>query len=87
MGLYNENFLDALALVSFIVGIANYEENLTQSDKDDLIQKLDRQTKEILENIQTEVEKQNEMLNTLITFADANRIRMEEILERLGDKK
>ena len=73
MGFYNQDFLDAIALVSFLVGIANYEENLTQSDKDDLIQKLDKQTKEILDRIEPDLEKQNEMLK--------------KILERLGDKK
>ena len=66
---YDQNFMDALALVGFIVGIANYNENLSQSDKDDIMEKLDNQTKELLEKIQAEIKRQNRML--------------EEILERL----
>ena len=66
---YNKDFMDALALVGFLVGIANYNENLSQSDKDDIMEKLDTQTKELLETIQGEIERQNRML--------------EEILERL----
>lgn len=33
--------MDFLALMSFIIGIANYDENLSQSDKDDLMKSLD----------------------------------------------
>ena len=66
---YNKDLMDALNMVGFLVGIANYNENLSQSDKDDIMEKLDTQTKELLETIQGEIERQNRML--------------EEILERL----
>ena len=32
---FNEDMLDALTLVSFMIGVANYNENLTQNDKSD----------------------------------------------------
>ena len=67
--MYNQDFLNALQLVSFIVGVQNYKENLTQNDKDDIMNSLDQQTKDILTKVQNEIERQNEML--------------EEILERL----
>ena len=70
---YNQNFLDALSMASFLIGLANYEENLTQSDKDDIMKRLDTQTAEILIELQKEIQKQNEML--------------EEILRRLDDGK
>ena len=63
---YNQNFMDALALVGFMVGIANYNENLSQSDKDDIMQKLDEQTKELLEGVKAELEEQNRMLEKII---------------------
>lgn len=69
----NQDFLDAISLVSFIVGIANYSENLTQSDKDDIMRSLDQQTRDILIQVRNELEKQNEMLR--------------EILSRLEDKR
>lgn len=69
----NQDFLDALAMVSFLVGIANYNENLTQSDKDDIMRRLDSQTNDILMKVQKELEAQNEMLR--------------EILKKIGDKE
>ena len=63
---YDENFLNAVQLVSFIVGIANYQENLTQSDKDDIMKGLDQQTKDILEKVQEALEEQNKMLKKII---------------------
>ena len=62
----NQDFLDAISLVSFLVGLANYEENLTQNDKADLMDKLDRQTKEILERVEKAVDEQNRMLKEIL---------------------
>ena len=65
--MYNErDFLNAIALVSFIVGVANYQENLTQSDKDDIMKHLDQQTQDILERVQASLEKQNAMLQEIL---------------------
>ena len=58
----NDSFMDALSIASFLVGIANYNENLTQNDKAEIMDKLDRQTRDILININLELAKQNEML-------------------------
>ena len=58
--------LDTIAIVSFLVGVANYNENLTQSDKDDIMRRLDTQTRDILTQIQAEIEKQNALLNTML---------------------
>lgn len=69
--MYDENFLNAIQLVSFIIGIANYNENLTQSDKDDIMRSLDRQTRDILERVEKAIDEQNETLKS--------------ILEKLGD--
>lgn len=64
-----ENFMNAIALLSFIIGIANYNENLSQSDKDDIMHRLDEKTNAMLERLEADLQKQNEML--------------EEILERI----
>ena len=69
--MFNQDFLDALSLVSFMVGIANYGENLSQSDKDDLMTSLDKKTNSILETLKTSLEEQNMMLR--------------EILKKLGE--
>lgn len=64
--MYNQNFLDALAMTSFLVGIANYNENLTQNDKDDIMNRLDKQTKDILLKVQESLEEQNDMLREIL---------------------
>ena len=68
--LYNQDMLDTLTLISFLIGLANYNENLTQSDKDDIMKRLDQQTQDILIKVQGSLEEQNKMLR--------------EILDRLG---
>lgn len=64
--MYNKNVLDTLSLVSFIIGMANYGENLTQSDKDDMMNRLDHQTKNILVEVQKSIEEQNVMLRKIM---------------------
>lgn len=63
----NQDFLDALAVVSFLVGVANYNENLTQSDKDDLMRGLDQKTNEMLARIEQGLEEQNAMLREILS--------------------
>ena len=73
--MFNDDFLDALAVVSFFVGIANYDENLSQSDKDDIMQALDKKTTNILERLENDIEQQNEILMDI-----------QDRLKRLEDK-
>ena len=64
--MYNQDMLDTLAILSFVVGLANYQENLTQNDKDDIMKKLDEQTKDILIQLMAAVEEQNKMLKEIL---------------------
>ena len=80
MSLYNENFLDALAIVGFMVSIANYDENLSQSDKDDMMQSLNTQMSELLQHLEEDLEVQNGMLRQILST-------QQEILDRLGEIK
>lgn len=64
--MFNSDALDAIALVSFIIGMANYNENLTQNDKDDIMKRLDQQTKDILVKVQNALEEQNYMLEQIL---------------------
>ena len=72
----NEDALDALTLVSFLIGVANYNENLTQSDKDELLKRLEQQTNDIVEKIESDLEKQNVMLERIMAT-------LEEIKEKI----
>ena len=64
--MYDRDFLDAVAIASLVVDILNYNENLTQSDKDDIMNRLDQQTKEILTRVQASLDEQNAMLREIL---------------------
>ena len=63
---YNQDFVDAVALVSFIIGIANYNENLSQRDKDDMMHALDEKANNMLEKLEADLEEQNELLRQIL---------------------
>ena len=62
----NQDFMNTLQLVSFIIGWMNLQENLTQNDKADIMNRLDQQTKDILGKVEESLEKQNEMLKEIL---------------------
>lgn len=64
--MYDQETLNIIAILSFLVGIANYNENLTQSDKDDIMHGLDKQTTDILNKVQESLNEQNKMLKEIL---------------------
>ena len=64
--MYNQDFMDAVSLVSFMIGIANYNENLSQSDKDDMMHALDEKANNMLEKLEADLEEQNELLRQIL---------------------
>lgn len=69
----NQDLLDAMSVVSFMIGIANYQENLSQSDKDDMMQALDHKTNAMLERLEKDLEEQNKMLLYIIRLLEDNK--------------
>ena len=67
---FNKDFIDAISLISFMVGIANYDENLSQSDKDDLMKSLDEKTNEMLTCLEKDIDNQNEMIKDITNRLD-----------------
>lgn len=67
---FNKDFIDAISLISFMVGIANYDENLSQSDKDDLMKSLDEKTNEMLTRLEKDIDNQNEMIKDITNRLD-----------------
>ena len=66
----NLDFLDIINIVSFAIAIANYNENLTQTDKQELIHKLDKQTSELLSQLNAHLERQDENIDKLLTMLE-----------------
>lgn len=67
---FNKGFIDAISLISFMVDVANYDENLSQSDKDDLMKSLDEKTNEMLTCLEKDIDNQNEMIKDIINRLD-----------------
>lgn len=59
---YNEVLSLIISLWSVDLSQKNLKLNLGQKDKDDIIQKLDEQTKELLSMIQQQIKEQNSIL-------------------------
>lgn len=60
-GIFNQNVLDTMAIISFLVGIANYHENISQSDVQDLLQNA-------LRDLHSHLEKQDEKIDEILTI-------------------
>ena len=63
-------FLDILNILSFVVGVMNYEENLTQGDKQDLMSALEEKTESMLDDIHNHLREQDEKIDSIIERMD-----------------
>lgn len=66
----NLDFLDVINIVSFAIAIANYNENLNQTDKQELIHKLDKQTSELLSQLNAHLERQDKDIDKILTMLE-----------------
>ena len=64
--LLNDDFLDVMACMGFAIGLVNYQENLKQSDNDDIMKSLDEKTNLMIERIEADLEEQNTMLQAIL---------------------
>lgn len=62
----NQDFMDTLNILAFVIGLMNYNENLTQSDKDDMLQEVDRKMTAMLERLERDLSEQNDMLREIL---------------------
>ena len=66
-GEYGEfTFLDCIAIVSFLIGLANLDENLTQGDKQDLQKDLGDKADALLKEIHAHLQSQDEKLEKIL---------------------
>ena len=66
MGKLNDDFLDVMACMGFAIGLVNYQENLKQSDNDDIMSSLDEKTNMLIERIEKDLDEQNMMLQAIL---------------------
>lgn len=67
---FSDEFMENLEILAFIIGVMNYNENLSQSDKDEILHKFDVQTRELLTKIENDVEYQNGLLRHIIELLE-----------------
>ena len=64
-GLFNQNVLDAIAAISFLIGVANYQENISQSDVQDLVQNA-------LRDLHNHLEQQDKKIDGILEILKQN---------------
>ena len=60
------DLLDVLNILSFVIGILNYNENLTQNDKQELLEEMNNQTTTLLEEIHAHLEEQDMKIEEIL---------------------
>lgn len=66
MGKLNDDFLDVMACMGFAIGLVNYQENLQQSNNDDIMKELDNNTNLMISRLEKDLEEQNIMLKAIL---------------------
>jgi len=66
MSKLNEDFLDVMACMGFAIGLVNYQENLQQSNNDDIMKKLDDKTNDMIQRLEKDLDEQNNMLKAIL---------------------
>lgn len=59
-------FLDTLSLISFMIGLMNLNENLTQGDKQELMGTLSEQADKLLNEIHRHLQEQDEKIDKIL---------------------
>lgn len=63
---YSNRFDSTLNILSFTLGLMNLRENLTQNDKQEMIDSLDKKTRELLSEIHSHLQRQDEKLDKIL---------------------
>lgn len=61
-----------LNLASFIIGLINYQENLTQSDKSEILQNSQNVSDEIIKKIDEHLQKQDKKIDEILAILKRN---------------
>lgn len=64
--------LDVLNILSFCISLMNYGENLTQGDKQDLMQEFDSSISNLLEDIHNHLTEQDKKLDRILNMIELN---------------
>lgn len=62
----NNNYWNALGVASFIFGLMNYEENVTQGDLQQIMDNSNRVQDEVINRIEEHLLKQDQKINKIL---------------------
>lgn len=62
----NKDAMDMLNVMSFYMGVLNYNENLTQNDKQDIVNELAKQNKDVVAEIHQHLQEQDKLLRDIL---------------------
>ncbi len=66
MSKYNDDMIGAVSYVSFLIGLMNLEENLTQGDKQDILENLNRVTNDAIARVKDHLDRQDKKLDYIM---------------------
>lgn len=66
----NNNFLNLINIADFVLGVMNLQENLTQSDKQDIVDKLGKESDIILNKIHEHLEQQDKKIDRILEILE-----------------
>ena len=61
----NNDLLDSIAIVSFLVGLQNLDLNIAQEDLDNQTKELDRRLREVVDNIHEHLQEQDKKIDMI----------------------
>ena len=65
-------FLDMLNIASFCIGLMNLNSNLTQNDKQELEEQLNKSVQKLLQEIHTHLEQQDKKIDLILKKLEVN---------------
>ena len=65
-------FLDMLNIASFCIGLMNLNSNLTQNDKQELEEQLNKSVQKLLQEIHTHLEQQDKKIDIILKKLEVN---------------
>lgn len=68
------SFIDLLSIMSFVIGLKNLDENITQSDKQDLQDDLNNKTHYLLNELHGHLKEQDKKLDMILEVLNGSRV-------------
>ena len=67
------DFIDILSIASFVIGLQNLNENMTQGDKQDLQEELSNKADLLLREIHSHLESQDDKLDKILIILETTK--------------